>query len=339
MKAALLNAFGRPLVIEDVPTPKPGPEEVLVRVRACGIDGTDLKLLEGFGYTPQLPFIMGHEPAGEVAESGDRVAGFKIGDRVIPYIFFIPRESPWYATPREQLCPHMLGVLGVKGIPGGYAEYLVVPAHQLLAVPASVEFSDAAVLCDAGLTAFHTVERAQLKAGQTVLIIGVGGVGSFAVQFAALKGARVIAADRSEPKAEHARRLGAHVAFDASSCDLRDLVQDETNGNGLDCVLDIVGTTATLSVAVDCLKPGGRLVVVGYTPDAFSVAGKRLAQNELEIIGSRGGSRADLAAAIQLMASGNLRSIVTDSRPLEQVNEAHQQLRSGNVLGRLVLTT
>ena len=291
MKSALLHAFGQPLAIEDVPTPAPGPDDVLVRVHACGIDGTDLKLLDGFGYTPRLPFIMGHEPAGVVAEIGKDVTGFRIGDRVIPYIFFIPTESPWYATPHEQLCPHMHGVLGVKGIAGGYAEYLVVPAHQLLAIGSQIAFADAAVLCDAGLTACHAVERGQIGAGQTVLIIGVGGVGSFAVQFAALKGARVIAADRSQPKAEHARLMGAHAAFDVSNRDLPGLVQQQTAGEGVDCVLDIVGTTATLSAAIDCLKPGGRLVVVGYTPDAFSLSGKRLAQNELEIIGSRGGSR------------------------------------------------
>jgi alcohol dehydrogenase, propanol-preferring len=314
-----------------------GPGEVLLQVEACGIDGTDLKLLDGFGYTPKLPFIMGHEPAGIVLDVAADVTDYQPGDYVIPYIFLIPPDSPWYQSAREQLCPEMDGVLGVKGAEGGYAELMKVPARQLIRVPNTIAFQDAAVLCDAGLTAYHAVGRAQIRLGETVLVIGVGGVGSFAVQFAKLAGARVIAVDRSAEKAEHARQMGADTVIDASQQDVVESIQQETNGLGVDCVLDVVGQTATMTAGVESLRPGGRLVIVGYTPDDFSVAGKRLAQNELEVIGSRGGTRADLQAAVDLAAGGQLKSIVTETRPFSEVNEALDQLRSGNVLGRLVL--
>src|SRR5437764_10232897 len=154
MKAAVLKAFGAPLSIEEVDDPRPGPDDAVIRVMACGIDGTDLKLLDGFGYTPDLPFIMGHEPAGVVEAIGERVTAFKPGDRVITYNFLIPPESAWYQSEREQLCPDMLGVIGVKGHHGGYAERLRVAARQLILIPEQVGWREAAVHCDAGVTAY-----------------------------------------------------------------------------------------------------------------------------------------------------------------------------------------
>jgi propanol-preferring alcohol dehydrogenase len=335
MKAAVLREFGRPLSIEEVDDPLAGPDDAVVKVRACGIDGTDLKLLDGFGYTPDLPFIMGHEAAGVVESVGKRVSKFEPGDRVIPYNFLIPPQSPWYQTEREQLCPDMVGILGVKNRNGGYAERLLVPAHQLVHIPDGIAWHDAAVHCDAGLTAYHAVRRSRLTLGETALVIGVGGVGSFVVQFAKLAGARVLAVERTPAKLDWARDLGAADAV--SSDDVSQAVRDWTNGRGVDCVLDIVGTEQTMAAGIDAVCVGGRVVVVGYTPDSLALSGKRLAQNELEVIGSRCGSRKELIAALALTAAGRVRSIVSDTSPLRLVNEALDRLRSGQVIGRLVL--
>ncbi|MBP86163.1 MAG: hypothetical protein CMJ64_05525 [Planctomycetaceae bacterium] len=337
MKAAVLHQFGQPLAIENVADPQPGRHDVVVRVMACGIDGTDLKLLDGFGYTPELPFIMGHEPAGIVDVVGSQVTEFQPGDRVLPYIFLIPPGDRWYQSPREQLCPEMAGVIGVKNVPGGYAERLRVPARQLIRIPDGIAWKDAAVLCDAGLTAWHAVARSRVQLGETVLVIGVGGVGSFAVQFAKLAGADVVAVEQSAKKTESARSLGAQHVIDSCQLQVSEEVRRLTGGAGADCVLDIVGSADTLAAGIDSLRVGGRLVVVGYTPDEYSLSAKRLAQNELELIGSRGGTRRDLTAVVDLMASGRVQSIVTQTRPLSQVNEALTELRRGNVLGRLVL--
>ena len=334
MKAAELTAFGAPLVYRDVPDPHAGPGEVVMRVEACGIDGTDLKLTDGFGYTPELPFIMGHEPAGVVEEIGEGVSGFRPGDRVIPYIFLIPPESAWYRQDREQIAPDIAGVVGVKGHAGGYAERLALPARQLVAIPDGVSPHDAAVHCDAGLTAFHAVRRGRLREGESVLIIGVGGVGSFAIQYARHVGATVLAVERNAHKAAWARTLGAQEAVAGDGIAL---ARTQNGGRGVDCVIDIVGTEQTFAAAFEAVAPGGRIVVVGYTPDSFSLSGRRLAQNEIEAIGSRAGSRAELASALALMASGRIRSIVTDRMPLARVNEALAKLRAGEVTGRLVL--
>jgi propanol-preferring alcohol dehydrogenase len=340
MKAAVLKAFGSPLVIEEVDDPRPGPDEVLIKVMACGIDGTDLKLLGGFGYTPELPFIMGHEPAGLVESVGEQVRAFAPGDRVIPYIFLVSPENPWYQAEREQLCPDMRGVLGVKGCSGGYAGKLLLPAHQLISIPAGIAWHDAAVHCDAGLTAYHALHRARLGLGDTVLVIGVGGVGSFAVQFASLAGARVIAVERTAAKCDWARKLGAAetiLSADAGSTDVGPAARALTRQRGVDCVLDLVGTRETIAAGLDSVCTGGRIVVVGYTADSFVLSGKTLAQNELEVIGSRAGSRRELRAALALTAAGRIHSIVTDRLPLGRVNEALARLARGQVLGRLVL--
>ena len=334
MKAALLKKFGEPLVLADVPDPEPGPDDVVIRVHACGIDGTDLKLLDGFGYTPDLPFVMGHEPAGTVEQVGGNVTGVAPGDRVIPYIFLIPPENAWYRAPREQLCPEMSGVIGVKNAHGGYADKLRVPARQLVPLPDGIPFHDAAVLCDAGLTAWHAVGRARIQAGETVLVVGVGGVGSFVVQFVRQAGARVVAVERSE-KLAWAKQLGVEAATTAEG--LAEELRRIAGGTGVDCVLDIVGSTASLSAGIGALRPGGRLVLVGYTPDEYPLSAKLFAQSEFELIGSRGGSYDDLREVVARAAGGDIKSIVTARRPLEQVNEALADLRSGRVRGRLVL--
>ena len=337
MRAAVLHEFGQPLRIETIDKPEPGPDEALIRVHACGVDGTDLKMLDGFGYRAELPFVMGHEPAGVVESVGANVKGVSPGDRVTTYNFVTCGECLNCRAGRTQLCPDITGIIGVKDIPGAYAEYFCAPASQLVAVPDGVAWHDAAVLADAGITAYHAVDRSRIHDEETVVIVGAGGVGSFAIQFARLTGARVISIDRSEAKCARAIELGAHEAIDSSKLDLVSEVRRLTDGWGADCVIDIVGSEDTISAGIDSLANGGRFVLVGYTPDSWTLEGKRMAQNELEFIGTRCGARSDISAAAEALAAGDVRSIVTDRYPLEDVNRAHEKLRSGEVLGRLVL--
>ena len=155
------------------------------------------------------------------------------------------------------------------------------------------------------------------------------------MQVARLAGARVIAAASTAAKRDWAGGLGAGATVDGAAA--APAVRTLTGGRGVDCVLDIVGTEASFAAALDSVAGGGRIVVVGYTPDSFALPGKRLAQNEIEVIGSRAGSRGDLAEILALTASGSIRSIVTDRAPLAAVNTALAKLRDGGVVGRLVL--
>ncbi len=337
MKAALLRAFGERLSIEEAPRPQPARGEALVRVRACGIDGTDLKLLDGFGYAPALPFIMGHEIAGEIAAVGADVAEFAPGDRVAVYNFVTCNRCVYCRSYRDQLCLHMGGVVGVLDLPGGYAEFVCLPTQQLIRLPANVDYVDGATCCDAGLTATHAVDRARVTIGDKVLVIGIGGVGSLATQLLAASGVEVIAVDSDAAKEKWARRQGASHFFCDTGDALVSRVRGLSEGIGVDCVIDVVGLRSTMTAGFASLRRGGRMVVIGYTPERFPLSGLELAQNEKEVIGTRAGRRQDLSRCLKLYESGALRSIVRATYPLDQVNEALAQLRSG-VTGRIVLT-
>ena len=206
-------------------------------------------------------------------------------------------------------------------------------------LPEQVAWPDGAVCCDAGMTAFHAIDRARLRVGETVLIIGVGGVGSIAVQLAKAAGARVLAVELSDAKREWARQLGADELLSPENGDIPSAVRELTEGLGVDCVIDIVGQTETMGAGIDSLRHGGRLVIVGYTADHYPVEGKYLAQNEMEIIGTRAGRKQDLIEVSRLMASGKIRSIVTQTFPMENANEALAVLRSGENLERIVMLT
>lgn len=339
MKAAVLRAFKHPLKVEELETPIPGPDEVLIQVMACGSDGTDLKMIDGFGYTPDLPFVIGHEPAGIVAEVGNQVTDFKPGDRVVTYNFFYCGKCLLCRTHREQICPNMTGVLGARQKWGGYAEYLRMPARQLVRVPENVSWPDAAVCCDAVITSLHALDRARVQLGETVVVVGIGGVGSVMTQLTKLVGARAVVVVRSERREQRAREMGADEVLNSTEVNIPKAVHQLTEGLGADCVIDCVGNEETMKYGFDALRHGGRLVIVGYTPEHYPLNGKRLAQNELEIIGTRCGRMQDLINSVRLVAEGKIKSIVTDLYPLEEANEALAFLRAGKVLGRVVLLT
>lgn len=337
MKAALLEQFGEGLRIADVPVPQPASDEALVKLRACGIDGTDLKLLDGFGYAPDLPFIMGHEIAGDVVAVGAEVTAFAPGDRVAVYNFITCGACFYCRRFRDQLCLNMGGIVGVLEAPGGYAEYVCLPARQLIRLPADVSYADGATCCDAGMTALRAVDRADVGIGDTVLVIGIGGVGSMVTQLLARSGVDVIAVDIDAAKEGWALEQGASVFSSASGEELVARVRGLSDGDGVDRAIDAVGLESTMTAGFASLRRGGRLVAVGYTPERFPLSGKELAQNEKEVIGTRAGRRDDLRRCLDLYAQGKLTSIVRQTYALDLVNQALAQLRAG-VTGRIVLT-
>ena len=339
MQAVVLHARNQPLQLKEVVIPVPGPDEVLVQVMACGADITDWKILDGFAYIPKLPIVLGHETAGVVTKVGSQVTDFRPGDRVVAYNYFYCGKCSYCRARREQLCLSMTGLVGILERDGGYAEYTKVLARQLVLVPENVAWHDAAVCCDAGITAVHAVDRSGVKLGETVLVIGVGGVGAVVTQLCKMAGARVVTVDRSEAKAQRAREMGADVALNSREMNIAEAVHDLTEGQGADCVMDVVGVEETVTYGMDSLRRGGRLVLVGYTEERYPLKGEQLDQNELTIIGIRGGRMLDLINAVQLVAAGKIKSIVTDLYPLEKANEALAFLRAGKALGRVVLLT
>lgn len=336
MKAAVLHTLGAPLSIQEVPEPRIGPDEVLVRTEACGICGTDLHIQDGWGYTPRLPFVMGHEACGVVAAVGANVTRFAPGDRVVPNIFFTCDACVNCRTNCETQCLNLGGILGVLAHWGGYGEYFRIPARQLFLLPESIPFADGAVIADAVVTALHAVQRGRVAGGEAVLIVGVGGCGSAALQICALYGARVIAVDRTPAKLGRALDLGATVLQAAD--DVPAAVRALTDGHGANCVIDTVGSLETLTQSIGALARGGRLVILGYTQERYALDPRQIAVNELEVVGTRSGGRQCTADAIRLVADPRWRSIVSDLMPIAQVNEALALLRAGAASGRIVLT-
>ena len=340
MRAVLFHEHGGldKLRLEDVPIPDVGPDEVLVRVRACGVNRLDLLVREGrVGARVQLPHISGSEVAGDVARVGDRVAGVAERQRVVvaPYLFCDRCE--YCLAGDETLC--LSGdIVGLTGN-GGYAEYVAVPARNLVPIPEDVSYDDAAAVTLATLTAWHMlVERARVKAGEDVLVLAAGsGVGSSAVQIAKLSGARVIATAGSEEKVKLALDLGADHAINYLERDFLQEVRRITGKRGVDVVVEHVGTD-TWEKSVGCLARGGRLVICGTTSGAEGKTNLwQLFAKQLNLIGSYGGTRRELQTVLKLVADGRLRPVVDRSMPLEQAAEAQWLLQERRHFGKLIL--
>ncbi|HWE63847.1 MAG TPA: alcohol dehydrogenase catalytic domain-containing protein [Chloroflexota bacterium] len=338
MKAAVLRQIRAPLVLEEVADPVIGPDDLLVQTRACGICGTDVHIQDGWGYTPALPFVMGHEPSGVVMAAGTRVTGFSAGDRVVPNIFFSCGNCYYCRINRETQCLQLDGILGVLSHWGGYGAYFRVPARQVFQLPQSVPFVDGAVIADAVVTAVHAVQTGRVAPGEAVVIIGIGGCGGSAVQVCKAYGAQVIAVDRGARKQGHALALGADEALDAALTAIPAAVRALTGGVGAQCVIDAVGNAETLRMGVESLGRGGRLVVLGYTQERYALDPRQVAVNELAILGTRSGGRQCTVEAFRLVAGARWRSIVSDVLPVSRVNDALALVRSGAALGRVVLS-
>ena len=338
MRAILLHEFGpaENLRWEEVPEPRPGPHELLVRVGACGVCFHDVINRRGDLPRTRLPAILGHEVAGEVIEAGAQVTRFRPGDRVACLQRVNCGQCHHCRDSRPTLCRTGAVFFGEE-IPGGYAEFFVAPEHVVASVPNALSDAEAAVTaCTLG-TAVHALgSRARMEPGQTVLITGAsGGVGIHAIQLARLMGARVVAVTSSESKLESLKQWGAHAVIHAPRLEFAKAVKESVGP--VDIALEVVGS-ATLDESLHALKSGGRLVVLG------NVVGGRAAFNpglvilkELEIIGSFATSVAELKQAFELVSSSKIQVLVSKCLPLREAVQAHQLLEARTVTGRLVL--
>jgi len=334
----VLRELNKPLSIEEVPEPQLEYGEVLVATKACGICGTDLHIIEGTGYKPRLPHILGHEPAGVVGKLGPGVTRFRVGDRVVPNIFFTCGECFFCRTNRETMCTNFKGALGV-GINGGYAEFFKAPAKNLFPLPDKISFKEGSVIADAVVTSVHAVRRrAQVKADDVVVVIGVGGVGQSVIQIAKHAGARVFGVARRQRRVDVSAKFGPDAVINSSTQDVGKAVGELTGGNGADIVIDNVGTQETFLQALAAVHRGGRIVMVGETDDTLPLSTFKLCVSELDVMGSRSGGREDTVEAIQLVESGVVTPFASDIFPLELINDALDAIREGKVMGRAVVT-
>jgi alcohol dehydrogenase, propanol-preferring len=340
MRAAELAEPGAPLRLVTRPTPEPGPGEVRVRVEACGVCGSDVFLQKGgFGAKVTWPVIPGHEAAGIVDALGDGVTGVAPGDQVALYYITVPPGDPWAARGRPNISPDVTR-MGVD-LDGAFADYVIRPVEALIQPPAAVPPTVLAVLTDAVATPLHALKRvARIQPGETLVVLGVGGLGSNAVQLGKAFGARVIAVTRSAAKLELARRLGADETVPAGEGDPVAAVKALTGGHGPDVVLQCVGSAAVDEQAIAMGGPGGRVVLIGSSLDTFRARATDIFWRELAVLGSRGFIPDDIRDAIGLYLDGTLAidHLVDHVRPLEEANDALEDLKAGRGF-RTVLTT
>jgi len=338
MLAALFHEFGGPEVlrVEEVERSRPGRGEVLLRVEAVALNHLDLWVRRGLPIETPMPHIGGSDVAGVVEEVGEGVDGGLVGTRVVVDPSLACGRCEWCRRGEQSLCVDYR-ILG-EHTQGGLAEYVVVPAANLLAVPAGFPVERAAAAPLVFLTAWRgLVTRGRLRAGESVLVTGAsGGVGSAAVQIARLAGARVHAVTTTE-NVERVRALGADVVYDRTQVDYSKEVWRETGKRGVDVVLDSVGA-AVWKQNVRALARGGRLVAYGATTGAVAETDLRqLFWKQLEIVGTTMSTRAEFETVMRLVFEGRLDPVVDVVWPLERVREAHERLERGEHFGKVVL--
>lgn len=334
MRAIELPGVDQPLRPTRRPIPEPGPGEVRVRVEACGVCGSDHFLQAGgFGAKVPFPIIPGHEAAGRVDAVGEGVRDWSIGDQAALYYITVPLGDPWAAVGRPNISPYVRR-MGVD-VDGAFAEYVLRPAEALVRPPAPVPPEVLAVLTDAVATPLHGLKRvAHLAPGETLVVLGVGGLGSSAVQLGKAFGARVIAVTRSAAKQALARRLGADEVVAAAEVDPVAAVRSLTGGHGADVVVQLAPDARADEQAIAMGGPGGRVVLIGGALDPFSVRAAEIFWRELSVLGSRGFVPDDIRDAIDLYLDGTLEvsHLVDRVRPLAEANEALDDLVAGRIL-------
>jgi 2-desacetyl-2-hydroxyethyl bacteriochlorophyllide A dehydrogenase len=332
MRAALLTELpAEELVLADVPAPGAlAADELLLAVAACGICGTDVHILSGESYRPELPFTLGHEPVGTVVAAGDAAQAW-VGARVVPSLFTGCGGCAACATGDERLCPRLRSIIGVLGAPGAFAESCVLRAAQAVEVPAVLSDHDAAVLVDAGATAVNAARRALAGGGpatRRAVVVGGGPVGMLTAEVVRhVSGSAPTVVERSGPRRAAVAAVGLPVTASL----------DEAAADGPpDLILECSGDPAVMPWALRVLAPRGRLVLAGYATVA-ELDFAPVAQKELTIGGVRSGSPDDLAEALRLAASRAIALPPVDVWPLADINAAFGALRRGEVSGKALI--
>jgi NADPH:quinone reductase-like Zn-dependent oxidoreductase len=338
MKAVRLHEFGGPEVLryEDVADPQPRKDQVLIRIKACALNHLDIWVRKGLPGV-NLPHILGSDIAGEIVEVGEYVTGFKAGQRVLlAPMHFCNRCAKCVAGLQNQ-CREFT-VLG-NGVDGGDCELIAVPAVNVIPIPDSLDFNQAASVPLVFLTAWHMlVGRAGIRLGQTVLVLGAGsGVGIAAIQIAKLFHARVITTAGDEKKLEKARSLGADHGIDHYKQKISQEVRRITDKEGVDIVVEHVGA-ATWDESIKSLKPGGTIVTCGATTGPSAAFDLRFVYSrQLNFLGSYMGTMGELYDVLGHVFAGRVRPVVDRTFSLRDIRAAHEHMEKSQMFGKIVL--
>ena len=334
-RAAVVYDFKKPLRIEEVTFPDPGPGDVLVKINATGVCHTDIHAIDGdWPLKPKIPFVPGHEGVGVVVKAGRDVLDIKEGDRVgLPWLHAACGQCEWCITGWETLCPR--ASFGGYTSNGSFADYELAPAAYVGRIPDALSDIDAGPILCAGVTTWKALKETEARPGQWVAVSGVGGLGQLAVQYAVTMGLNVIAVDIDPAKLTLAKEMGAAIALNPREQDVASAVNAAVEG-----AHGVVVTAVSLAAfkqAVDMTRRKGTCVLVGLPPGEFPTPLFDVVCKRLTIRGSFVGTRADLREALTIAADRKVRSKIR-TQPLESVNDAIADLKAGKVEGRVVLT-
>lgn len=336
MKAAVVREFGKPLTIEEVAIPTPGPGEVLVKILATGVCHTDLHAADGdWPVKPSPPFIPGHEGAGIVAAVGPGVTRLKEGDPVgIAWLHDACGACEHCVTGWETLCESQRD--SGYSVNGSFAEYAIGAAAYVGRLPARPDFAAMAPILCAGVTTYKGIKETEARPGQWLAISGIGGLGHIAIQYAKAMGLHVVALDVTAEKLALARTLGAEIAIDAAAPDAAAQVVKQTGGGAHGVLVTAVSPPA-FSQALHMVRRKGTVALVGLPPGDFRTPIFDVVLKRITLRGSIVGTRQDLADAIEFAAEGKVHAHIHQAK-LEDINRVFADLKTGKVDGRIVLT-
>jgi L-iditol 2-dehydrogenase len=321
MKALLLSEY-KHLAIADLPTPAPGAGEVLIRVAACGICGSDVHGYDGASGRRIPPIVMGHEAAGVVAAVGEGAAKFRVGDRITFDSTVYCGACEFCRRGEVNLCDNrqVVGVsCGDYRRAGAFAEYVAVPERILYRLPDNLSFADAAML-EAVSVAIHAVRVAEVQGGETALVIGAGMIGLLIQQAARASGcSRIFVTDLDATRLELARSLGADAVIDGSRESLTSRVEELTGARGVDVVFEAVGRPETAAAAIDCARKGGTVALVGNIAPEVSIPLQKVVTRQIRLQGSCA-SAGEYPQAMEWMAAGKIKvaPLITAVAPLDE---------------------
>lgn len=335
MKAAVVRAYREPLSLEEVAIPEVQPGQILVKVAACGVCHTDLHAADGdWPVKPPLPFIPGHEGVGHVAAVGAGVKGIREGDRVgVPWLHTACGHCEHCLTGWETLCDHqqMTGYT----VNGGFAEYVLADPAYVGHLPADLSFEALAPILCAGLTVYKGLKVLDMRPGQWVAIVGVGGLGHLAVQYAKAMGFHVVAVDIDSARLRMAQQLGAALCINAAEQDPVALLQKQLGG--VHGALVTAVSRESFAQSLGMLHKRGTMSMVGLPPGDFALPIFDVVLNAKTVRGSIVGSRQDLNEALQFAAEGLVQACTTTHK-LDDINRIFDSLRNGRIDGRAVLS-
>jgi len=340
MKAVRLVKVGQPLEMHDIPVPEVGPQDVLVKVKAAGICHSDAHYRAGVSPVRPLPMTLGHEVAGVVEQVGESVAGLQAGDRVCLHYMVTCGNCEYCNMGSEQFCTS--GSMIGKYRPGGYAEFISLPARSVFKLPEEIPFEQGAIMMCSSATSFHALQKARLKAGETVAIFGVGGLGMSAVQLAYAMGAlQVFGVDLSTDKLALAEEYGA-IPINAGQVNVVEEIQHLTHGKGVNVALELIGLPITMRQAIECVRVFGRIAFVGINEKTIEINPYvELLCKEAEIIGVSDHLAKEIPNLIDFVRSDklDLSRVITQKIPLDvdAINETFDQLEAYSHSGRVVI--